>query len=103
MIDPSEKRTLDIGGMEQIYDDIDDLASDIDYRQSELRRYHANLGDEIDDQTLDTIRADALAQRDRIDAYNAWAAEILAARKSDIAGIREALRNLPPSPFEEGQ
>ena len=101
MSDLFGKRTLTINGMEQVYDHIDDLADDIEICQSELRKSHALLTDGVDDRTLNRILANASAQRDRIETYNSWAEEMLAARNADIADLREALQNLPSSPFEE--
>ena len=93
------KRILVIGGKEQVYDNIDDLGEEIEMCQSELHNSHILLTDDVDKPVIDRIFAKARAQRDRIDAYTAWLEEQKSAKYAEIAELRDALRNLPASPF----
>lgn len=100
MSDLYGKRILVIGGIEQVYDHIDDLGEEIEMCHSELRISHTLLTDDVDKPTIDRIYAKAQAQRDRIEAYTAWLEEQKSAETTAIAELRDALRNLPTSPFE---
>ncbi len=101
MSDPYGKRILLIGGIEQVYDDIEELGEEIDMCQAELHTSHTLLTDDVDMPTIDRIFAKAQAQRDRIEAYNAWLEEQNFAKTAEIAELRDALRNLPASPFKD--
>ncbi|MEL7831328.1 hypothetical protein AAG604_04170 [Citromicrobium bathyomarinum] len=100
MADPFGKRSLMIAGKSLDYDDINDLAVDIEVGQSNLRMAHSLITDDVDKPTLDRIHTKAQAQRDRIKAYTAWLEEQRTAEKAAIAELRQALRDLPSSPFE---
>jgi len=100
MADPFGKRSVTIAGTSVDYDDINDLAVDIEVGQSNLRMAHSLITDDVDKPTLDRIHTKAQAQRDRVEAYTAWLNEQRSAEKTAIAELRQALRDLPLYPFE---
>ena len=94
------KRILVIAGKEQVYDNIDDLGEEIEMYHSELRVSHTLLTDNVDRPTIEHVYNMFKAQGDRIEAYAAWLKEQEIAEAAAIAELRNALRELPISPFE---
>ena len=95
------KRILAIGGKEQVYDNIDDLGEEIEMYHSEIRVLHTLLTDNVDRSTIEHVFSMVKAQSDRIEAYAVWLKEQEVAEAATIAELRDALRELPISPFED--
>jgi len=102
MTDAFGKRSFLIGGIEQTFDNIDDLAGDIDLHMSSLRKLAEALGNRFSDQALEEVSSQAQAQVDRMDAYDTWSKEISSAEAQLIDDLLKALRDLPRSAFDDG-